>query len=91
MLPGEGGEILWVCPDCWPGFLDSLGKALRRSEMPETKEAALALIPKASLEVLRAQVLFSQKRIEGDPFRSGRDYHLWLIPLLEAEIKRREV
>ncbi len=46
--------------------------------MPETKEAALALIPKASLEVLQRQLVHSRK------------FNRWLIPLLEAEIKRRE-
>ncbi len=57
--------------------------------MPETKEAALALIPKASLEVLRRQLVHSRE--QGNNISNyDRKFNRWLIPLLEAEIKRRE-
>ncbi len=56
--------------------------------MPATKEDALALIPKASLKVLRAQMAHSLKRVSN--WRNDdRAFHQWLLPLLEAELKRR--
>lgn len=58
--------------------------------MTETmKKAALRLMPKAKLPVLRAQLAFSRSRAS-TPLKCDKPFHEWLIPLLEAEIKKRE-
>lgn len=68
--------------------------------MPQTdKEKALALIPEASLDVLQRQLVQSRgwvptysllcPRFKSDG-RVEAEFHQWLIPLVEAEIKKRE-